>query len=131
MCHPQASYPAEQSWRECGFCVAGLAGIQDLVDSYLQFHLIIKRADGVAGETAEEIYLQARLHLIMTARYIGFQATDFIHGYMTFWITNLIYSIDKIDNVFIIVYCAKWHGFDIFTIMRQLVSFHQVYLAIH
>ena len=50
--HPQASHPTEQSWRECSFSVSGLAGIQGLVASDLQFHLIMKRADSVAGETA-------------------------------------------------------------------------------
>ena len=50
--HRQTSHPAEQSWRECGFSVAGLAGIQGLVASDVQFHLTIERADGVARETA-------------------------------------------------------------------------------
>lgn len=59
--HPQTSHPAEQSWRECGCSVAGLAGIQGLVASDLQFHLIIKRVDGVAGKTAWEIHMLANL----------------------------------------------------------------------
>lgn len=50
--HPQASHPTEMSWRECSFSVSELARIQGLVASDLQFHLIMKRADGVAGETA-------------------------------------------------------------------------------
>lgn len=101
--HPQASRPAEQSWRECGFSVTGLAGIQGLVASYLQFHLIKKRADGVAGETAWEIYmLEVYIWLSLSAQCIGLQATGFIHGYMTLWITNRRHSVDKIDNIFII-----------------------------
>lgn len=59
--HPQTSHPTEQSWRECGFSVAGLAGIQGLIAGDLQFRLIIKRADGVAGETAWEIHMLADL----------------------------------------------------------------------
>lgn len=50
--HSQTSHPAEQSWSKRGFRVAGLAGIQGLVASVMRFHLIIERADGVAGETA-------------------------------------------------------------------------------
>lgn len=50
--HSQAPNPAEQNWRECVFSVAGLAGIQGLVDSDLQFHLMIKRADGVIDKIA-------------------------------------------------------------------------------
>lgn len=50
--HPQTSHPAEQSWRKCGFSLAGLAGIQGLVASDLKLHLTIERADSVARETA-------------------------------------------------------------------------------
>lgn len=69
--HPQTSRPAEQSWRECDFSATGLAGIQGLVASDLQLHLIIKRADGVAGEIAWEIHVLASLHPIITALYIS------------------------------------------------------------
>lgn len=64
---PQTSHPAEQSWKERRFSVAGLAKIQGCVASDLPFHLVIKRADGIANETAWEIHTLASLHPVSTA----------------------------------------------------------------